>query len=262
MIYIGGGDNLKNHGIRNEYLFIEQIKNKKLNELSFLLQEMILFLFPFIKNDSIIRCYKNIDYEKGDIVIQVGHIKKYVSIKMGHKNSVHCESIEKFKKFLQKLNVNKKVINEILKYQYADGTINGTGKIRRSSVEYKKENKDSIEFINKELNKPEIIKKIVNRTIIQGTQCHTNKIDLLIYGTPNDFFFITPKEIHTYIMSKINIESSAIHFSCLTFQPLSRVLNYNGKLEYMRHWIQIKWYNLEDNIIELMNERCKNGLNN
>lgn len=253
---------MKNQGIRNEYLFVEEINKKKLNELTFLLQELILFLFPHIKQDSIIKCYKNIEYEKGDIVIQVGCIKKYVSIKMGHKNSVHCESVKKFKKFLESLNVSRKTINEILKYQYADGTLDGTGSFRKSTAEYKIDNKDSITSINKELNNSEIIQKVVNRFIIQGTQWHTNKIDLLIYGTPEDFFFITPKEIHTYIMSKKNIESSAIHFSCLTLQPLSRVLNYNEKLEYMRHWIQIKWYNLEDNIIELMNERCQKGLNN
>ena len=254
MIYIGG-DNLKNYGVRNEYLFIEQINNKKLGELTFLIQELILFLFPYIKKDSIIKCYKNIEYEKGDIVIQVGCIKKYVSIKMGHRNSVHCESVKKFKKFLERLNISKQTINEILRYQYADGTVNGTGNFRKSAIEYKENNKESIELINKELNNPKTIQKIVNRFIIQGTQWNTHKIDLLVYGTPEDFFFITPKEIHTFIMNKRNVKSSAIHFSCLTIQPLSRVLNYNKKFEYMRHWIQIKWYNLEDNIIELMNER-------
>lgn len=84
----------------------------------------------------------------------------------------------------------------------------------------------------------------------------------MIYGTPNDFFFITPKEIHSFIKNKKNLESSAIHFSCLTLQTLSRVLNYNEKLEYMRHWIQIKWYNLEDNIFEILNESFQNNLNN
>lgn len=256
MIYIEGGDNLKNQGIRNEYLFIEQINNKKLCQLTFLIQELILFLFPHIKKDSIIKCYKNIEYEKVDIVIQVGCVRKYISIKMGHKNSVHCESIKKFKKFLERINVSKYTINEILRYQYADGTLDGTGSFRKSTVEYKEDNKNSIALINRELSNPEIIQKIVNRFIIQGTQWGNHKIDLLVYGTPKDFFFITPKEIHTYIMSKRNIDSSAIHFSCLTMQPLSRVLNYNEKFEYMRHWIQIKWYNLEDNIIELMNERC------
>ena len=248
---------MKNQGIKNEYCFIKEINGKSLNELSFLLQELILFLFPCIKGYSIIKCYKNIEYEKGDIVIQVSEIKKYISIKMGHKNSVHCESVKKFKIFLESLNISKHTINEILRYQYSDGTLDGTGNFRKTSMEYKQENRESISFINKELNNKEIIRKVVNRFIIQGTQYQTHKIDLLVYGLPNDFFFITPKEIHTFIMSKRNMKSSTIHFSCLTLQPLSRVLDYNEKMEYMRHWIQVKWYNLEDNIIELMNERCK-----
>mgnify|MGYP003300386832 CR=1 FL=1 len=253
---------MKNDGIRNEYLFIQEINGKKYTELSFLIQEMILVLFPRIKPNNYIKCFKNIDYEKGDIVIQVGYDKKYVSIKKGHRNSIHCESIKKFISFLKKLKISPTVINEILKYQYADGTTNGTGNSRVSSAEYKENNKESIELINKTLNDSKIIQEVVNRFIIQGTQNHSKKIDLLIYGTPNDFFFITPEEIYSYIKSKQNIESSAIHFSCLTLQPLSRVLNYNEKLEYMRHWIQIKWYNLEDNIFEILNERFQNNLNN
>ena len=253
---------MKNQGIKNEYLFIKKLNNKKLNELSFLLQELVLFLFPYIKKESIIKCYKHIDYEKADIVIQVGNIKRYVSIKMGHKNSVHCESIEKFKKFLRSLDVRQEVIDEILKYQYGDGTLNGTGKVRMSATEYKQNNQASIEFINKELNKPDIITKVINRFIIQGTQWHSRQINLLIYGTPEDFFFITPQEIYSYILSKIDSQSSAIHFSCLTLQPMSRVLDYNEKMEYMRHWIQVKWYNLEDNIIELMNLKTQKLLNN
>ena len=246
---------MKNLGHKNEYDFMKALNNKKLDEIGFLLQELILFLFPNIKPNSIIYCYKNIEYEKGDICVRVGNIIKYISIKMGHRNSVHCESVKKFVKFLEKNGVSKKTIKEILKYQYADGTTNNSGSYRQSSLEYKQNNQESINTINKEINNAQLLNEAVNRFIIQGTQWHIHKIDLLIYGTPNDFFFITPKEIFTYIQSKKNIESSAIHFSCLTYQPLSRVLDYNEKLEYMREWIQIKWYNLEDNIFEIMNQR-------
>lgn len=246
---------MKNNGIKNEYLFIEKLNNKRLRELNFLLQELILYLFPNIKDDDIIYCCKNIEYEKPDICVKVGKKIKYISIKMGHKNSIHCESIEKFKKFLESINVKPNIINEILRYQYGDGTTDGSGEYRQSSSDYKLENFNSINLINKELNNPKIIKKVINRFLIQGTQWQSHKVDILLYGTPDDFFFITKGEIYKYILSKINVESSAIHFSCLTFQPMSRVLDYNESMEYMRHWIQIKWYNLGDNIIELMNQK-------
>lgn len=253
---------MKNYGIKNEYNFMKALNNKKIGDLDFLLQELVIFLFPNIKTDSLIRSYKNIEYEKGDICIKVKNSVKYISIKMGKRNSVHCESIEKFKKFLFELDVTNETIEEILKYHYGDGTIDGTGKVRMSALEYKQANKNSIAKINNELCQSKILDKIINRFLIQGTQWHTHKIDLLVYGIPEDFFFITPKEIYSYIQSKKDIESSSIHFSCLTFQPMSRVLNYDEKMEYQRHWIQIKWYNLEDNIIELMNQRVRKGLNN
>lgn len=231
---------MKNNGIRNEYLFIEALNNKRLDELNFLQQELILYLFPNIKDGDIISCCKNVDYEKPDICIKVGRKIKYISIKMGHRNSVHCESIEKFTKFLKSINIKPNIINEILKYQYADGTTDGSGQSRQSSTNYKLENEDSINLINEEINNPKVIKKIINRFLIQGTQWHSNKVDVLVYGTPEDFFFINKSEIYKYILSKIDVKSSAIHFSCLTFQPMSRVLDYNEKMEYMRHWIQIK----------------------
>ena len=246
---------MANTGYKNEYSFMHKINSKKLNELDFLIQEMVLFLFPNIHSNDIIYCYKNVEYEKGDICIRVGQKIKYISIKMGHRNSVHCEKVSKFVRYLEGLNIKSQTINEILKYQYADGTIDGTGTNRLSTEEYKKDHMNSINHINEEINTEKIIEESINRFLIQGTQWHVHKIDLLVYGTPEDFFFITPQEIYTYIKSKINTYSSAIHFSCLTFQPLSRVLNYNEKLEYMRDWIQIKWYNLEDNIFEILNNR-------
>lgn len=160
---------MKNDGVINEYLFNKEINGKRFNELPYLIQEMILILYPKIKLNSSIKCFKNLEYEKGDIVIQVGYVRKYVSIKKGYRNSIHCESIEKFISFLKKLNINKAIINEILKYQYADGTTNGTGSNRLSALEYKENNKKSIDLINKNLNKPEIIEEVVNRFIIQGT---------------------------------------------------------------------------------------------
>lgn len=248
---------MRNDGIKNEYLFIEKLNNKRIRELNFLLQEFIYDIFDDVTCNSIIRCSKNVDYEKGDICIKIGSRIKYVSIKKGKRNSVHCESLNKFIDYLTSLGLKKKIISKILKYHYGDGTKNGTGKKRLSASEYKKKYYKSIKKVNKYLNKEKIVKSSINRFIIQGTQESSNKIDILVYGNPTDFLWIKTNEIYKYILSKCDLESSAIHFSCLTYQPMSRVLNFDKNKEYMRNWIQIKWYNLEDNIIEIMNERTK-----
>ena len=249
---------MKNNGLKNEYLFAKSINGKKINELNFLLQELILYLFPDITSKDIIYCYKNNYYEKGDICIRVGKKIKYVSIKTGLRNSVHSEDINLFKKYLKKLGIDQNIINELLKYHYADGTIDGSGIERLNASEYKLQNKNSIELINNSFKDEKILKKMIWRFLLQGTQPVFHPIDILIYGTPSEFFFITPKEIDDYILSKKYIDSSSIHFSCLTYQPLSRVLDYDDSKEYMRHSIQIKWYNLEDCIIEILNMRVNN----
>ena len=246
----------KNYGKRNEYGFIYSINNKKFKYLNILLQDLVQYLFPKIKRNDVVKCYKNVDYEKGDICIEFNNIKKYVSIKMGHGNSVHGETIETFVDFLKKNKVNDFVINEILNYQYADGTLDGTGKIRLSAEQYKELNESTIDMVNKAINNRKLLNKCINRFIISGIHHYYHPIDVLVYGVPNDFWFITPNEIYEYIISKKDMISSSIHFSNLTFQSQSRVLDYSESKEYMRHWIQIKWYNLEDNIIEILNNRA------
>ena len=248
---------MKNLGAKNEFCFIMAINQKKFMELDFLLQDLISYLFPDVLKDTTIKCYKNVEYEKGDICIEVNNKVKYVSIKRGTRNSVHGEKVNTFVNFLRKNGVSEYIINELLKYHYADGTQDGSGKLRQNINEYKEDNKEIIDLINNTLNSQKLLGPIINRFIIQGTQGCFNKIDLLLYGTLDSFFYITPKEIISYIFSKKNIISSSIHFSCLTYQPQSRVLDYDKSKEYQRHCIQIKWYNLEDNIIEILNRRAQ-----
>ena len=58
----------------------------------------------------------------------------------------------------------------------------------------------------------------------------------------------------THLIPK-NTYSSAVHFGPLTIQPLDRCLNRNKKYESKRFSIQVKWYNLVDDIIENMNNK-------
>lgn len=47
-------------------------------------------------------------------------------------------------------------------------------------------------------------------------------------------------------------EVTSLHISLLTLQPMTRNLNYNPKYEVCRSFVQVKWYNISDNIIEVM----------
>ena len=73
-----------------------------------------------------------------------------------------------------------------------------------------------------------------------------------LYGVVEEFIWITKEEIY-YIMRKhLKDNISSLHISLLTLQPMSRNLNYNPKYEMCRNQVQVKWYNLADNIIEIM----------
>lgn len=47
-------------------------------------------------------------------------------------------------------------------------------------------------------------------------------------------------------------EVASLHISILTLQPMSRNLNYNPRYEVCRNLVQVKWYNISDDIIEVM----------
>ena len=243
--------NKKINGFQNESEFVTYLNNRKVNKLNPLFQDLITTLYSNLTGEEIISCKLNSNLQKADIYITINNITKGVSIKKGVKNSVHIEPINDFIKFLKSNQLKEDVIEEILKYHYGDGTTNGTGKKRISSEEYKKFHQDKLDNINKYFNQENIIKAAVNRFVLIGNNNNVS-IDALIYGVIDDFIWITKEEITKIVLSNKNIKKTGLAFGSLFYQPMNRCLNYNPKYEYSRNYIQIKWYHLSDDIIEIM----------
>ena len=184
----------------------------------------------------------------------INGVVKGISIKKGMKNSVHLEPISEFIHFIIENKVDREVVIDYLKYHYADGSTNGKGKKRLSSEEYKINNQDSIDMINKYFNDEKILTKAVDRFILKGRNSNY-RVDALICGDVDDFVWITRDDIFKVVLSKKDIYSTAVHFGPMTCQPQTRCLNYNPKYEKDRFCVQIKWYNLFDDIIENMNNK-------
>ena len=216
------------------------------------LQLFIKDLFNGINISDNIKCYKNEELQKYDIIIEFGSVIKRISIKKGVKNSVHAEPISEFIHFLIENKMPREMINSFLKYHYADGTTNGTGNDRIKIEEYKKIHQLEIDEVNSFINQEYIIKKAIERFITKGRNSKYC-IDAIIYGVPEDFIWIKTENIYSILLSKRNIYSTSIHFSSLTYQPLNRCINRNPKYEKDRFISQVKWYNLCDDIIEQMN---------
>lgn len=241
-------------GINNEFEFVKYLNGKKILELNPMFRQLIDELFPFAKEESIIKSWRNHYNQKSDIFIKVNGIMKGISIKKGIKNSIHVERISDFVHFLIENKVNREIIIEYLKYHYADGSTNGRGLTRLSAEQYKECNQFSIDKINKSFNSEQLLKEAIDRFVIKGNNSEYY-IDAIIYGEVDDFVWVTKNDIKDIILSKKDAYSTAVHFGPITCQPKNRCLNYNPKYEKDRFCIQIKWYNLFDDIIENMNNK-------
>lgn len=250
------------NGYLNEQFIVNYLNGRKIESLNIMYLEMIESLFENIKQNDKLIAWKNPFKQKTDIFIKINNQIKRISVKSGIKNSIHVEPISEFIHFLIENNIERKYIISYLKYHYADGTTNDSGIKRLSVEEYKKEHQNEIDLLNKKLNNKLLINKIIDRFILKGNN-DIHSIDAIIYGSCDDFVFITRNEIKEIIYNKMNDYSTGVHFSTLSCQPMNRCLNYNPKYEKNRFCVQIKWYNLFDDILEYKNnlliKKCQNS---
>lgn len=241
-------------GFQNEHQISKYLNGRRVKNLNPVFKDLIYELYGDLDLDSTIHTKVDYDKKKFDMIIKINNNIKRISIKKGIHNSVHVEGISSFIHFLIDSGVPRDAVVEYLKYHYADGTTNGSGKVRQSSDEYRKENQSKIDYINSKINNSYVLERAINRFILQGKNSNI-KIDAIIYGTVDDFLWIARDDIRKIILNKINMVSSSVHFGQLFCQPMNRCLNYNSKYEKKRFCVQIKWYSIFDDIIENMNNK-------
>lgn len=241
-------------GFHNEIQISRCLDGKKVCELNIMEQTFIKDLYGNIDENCSIYCNVDYDNKKFDLIISIENIIKRISVKKGIHNSVHVEGISSFIHFLIDSGVDREAVVEYLKYHYADGTTNGSGKNRLSVSEYKIKNQKSIDYINEQINTPYILKRAIHRFVLQGKNSNM-EIDAILYGTINDFIWIKTEDIENVIMEQINLYSTGVHFGPLYCQPLTRCLNHNKNYEGKRFYVQIKWYTIFKDIIKNMNSK-------
>ena len=174
------------NGFQNEIQIRNYLNGKSIKQLNLLFRDFIDDLYGDVSDDSIIECNVDFDHKKFDLSISIDGVVKLISVKKGIHNSVHVEGISSFIHFLIDSGVDRKVIIEYLKYHYADGTTNGTGKHRMSVDEYKEGDQDKIDYINEQINTPYILKRAIRRFLLQGKNSNQS-VDAILYGTVDDF---------------------------------------------------------------------------
>ena len=145
----------------------------------------------------------------------------------------------------------------MLKYHWSDGSTDGSGKIRVSSHDYKLAHQEQIDLINKGLNEPNILRRIVDRILFQGKSDEYDRAEYIYHGNIDNGKWASDKEVFKYIENnEFNINS--VHFGPLTYQIWNSCLNHNPRTENRRNIMQSKWGSLMIDLINIERERNNN----
>lgn len=124
-----------------------------------------------------------------------------ITIKMGSRNSVHLEPISLFINFLKEIGIEKSIIEKYLYYRFADVTTNGTGKNWVSKKEYARYHQEDIDIINQTLDNHKVLERVIDCFVLYGKNS-LFPIDVIIYGTVNDFMWLIKEEIVKVLISQ------------------------------------------------------------
>ena len=242
-----------NYGYQNELDFVNYFNDKYLYELDNNSKLFLKELFgEFIDNTEKIKSWKNKMAQKADIFIKYKNIIKSVSLKCGKNNSVHCENIQDFKRYLTNLNIPYKIIDKYISYHYGyrkndDGTTDFTQQL--SSEEYKELYQHEINDFNQTINKTRIIVDMIDRFLVRGRNSDYD-IDALVSGLVDDYVWILKYDLYDLILSKNDINYTSPHVACMTIGPKKRNLNGNSLNVKDRYQVCIRWNFIKENIIE------------
>ena len=247
---------MENYGYQNEVDFVSLFNDKYLYELDDNSQIFLKELFnSSIDNDEIIKSWKNKVNQKADIFIKYKNRIKSVSLKCGKSNSVHCEQIQEFRRYLEKLNIPYKIIDKYVSYHYGymkDENNNTDFSRQLSSDEYKELYQSEIDVFNESINKTRIIIDMIDRFLVRGRNSDYD-IDALVSGTIDDYVWIMKYDLYDLILSKRGNEHTSPHIACMTIGPKKRNLDGESKNSKERYLVCVRWNFLKESIIEFHN---------
>lgn len=229
------------NGYCNELNFRKLFNKRFIYQLDNMLVHFLEDIFGRkLEEELYVECFKSFERDKTDIIIKIGIDRRNISIKSGKNNSIHLETLTSFLDFLKELNCPSELIH-IYKGYHLGYDIYGNrmgGKILQEL------HSSDLTKLNDFFNQDEIRRKAINRFLFNGINSDCNSVDVVIYGTPESFYYATRDQISNYLLMQ-NDTFLSPHFSSLVLQPWTRNLNYNPKYEYRRGFVQVKWYRLD-----------------
>lgn len=223
-------------GLMNETEIINYLNCMTFEELNSKWQGHIKTMFPFITDQDVIYARPFPDHQaKPDAIIKVRNTCEYLSIKSGRNPSVHQEEFFTFQKFMKKLGVPKNVLRTIYFFHFGE-----TKKLNNNGKPFTKdelEEKYGRYFLRASqiLDKADIIKAMIKRTVIKGASQTRTGLTYLYYGNVEKGYLLSKEDIYSLVLNYREHRSS-IHFGGLNYQPGGRKRN---SQDY--RYVRIKW---------------------
>ena len=210
-----------------EQEFVESINNKYFKDLNENLKHFVSFAIPSLELNKPLKCCKLDTQIKPDVCIYQGETRKYVSLKTGMTEHLHNENILTFVEFLKSQNIDSYTIESYLLYQYGDGTIDGTGENRMSSVDIKFYLFERIRKMNDVFNSSkEIIKAFADRVVWKGVDPNSEEAEFLYHGDIDFGMFISKRQLNRHIDRKSwEFMERCVHIGPFVIRPKARFAN-------------------------------------
>jgi len=241
---------MSNGGFLNEKEIVENINNKKFDDLNPNLKNLIKFSFS--QHDGIIKCSQEGGQNKSDIKISIGKESHTYSIKIGSGNSIHQEPLESFINYLdENFSINEETKNNLRLFIWGDKTLDGSGKVgdRLSANQFKREYPETIEDLSVFFDLYR--KELIERFLINGDKS-CSSAEFVYYGDYKNGIFARSIDLLNYVSSYKS--KGAIPIGKLTFQAWNRNINGGTKSEKKRGVIQLKWPTISQDIKESFHE--------
>lgn len=239
-----------NYGYQNEVDFVNYFNGRYFNDFDDNSKRFLHDLFDGnISNDIPLKAWKNRINQKADFFIRYKNYIKCISLKCGNNNSIHHESIQDFRLYLESLNIPYKVIEYYVSYHYGyakDDNGNTDFSKRLSANDYKQLYQEQLDIFNSYINKTRIIIDMIDRFLVKGKNSEYD-IDIFVSGTIDDFNWIKKHDLYDLILSKRKLKFTSPHCSCMTFGPKKRNLDNLSNCKE-RYIVAVRWNFIKEEI--------------
>ena len=218
----------------NKMTLINNLHNRKYEDLNANLRKFIKAMFPKIKDDSIIFCFETFS-SKIDLIIEVNNVRKNIAIKNGDIVCIYKDNIIKFITFLYSISVSSQCVYALMRYHYADGTYDGSGQTLCSygsllSSNYKKE----IKIVEEEFSDLIKLEKVLDNVLFYDN-CGRS-VDYFYFGNAKQGIFADSIRVKKNILAESNnYHHNFMRIGVMNFLPLKRNLVSIDKCDSRRH---------------------------